>query len=84
MKVVSNSGPLMALGKIGQIHLLYPVYGTILIPAAADTESTERNLSRGSLISSSGFGTSMALILVTMGLSLPPTTIRSSFCRLPS
>ncbi len=25
MKVVCNSGPLMALGKIGQVHLLYPL-----------------------------------------------------------
>ena len=35
MKVVCNSGPLMALSKIGQIHLLYPVYGVVLTPVDA-------------------------------------------------
>ena len=57
---------------------------TILMPAAAKTQSTEVNLSRGSLISSNGLGTRMALMLATTGLSLPPTTIRSSFWRVPS
>jgi predicted nucleic acid-binding protein len=32
MKVVSNAGPLIALGKLGQLGLLLTLYGTILIP----------------------------------------------------
>ncbi len=47
MKVVSNSGPLMALGKIGQIQLLYPVYGAILIPSAVYEEAVLEGLARG-------------------------------------
>lgn len=31
MKLVSNSGPLMALAEIGQIHLLHPFYGATSI-----------------------------------------------------
>lgn len=47
MKVVSNSGPLMALGKIGQIHLLYPLYGTILVPSVVYEESVLDGLAIG-------------------------------------
>jgi predicted nucleic acid-binding protein len=37
----------MALGKIGQIHLLYPVYGTVLIPSAVYEEAVLDGLARG-------------------------------------
>lgn len=37
----------MALGKIGQIHLLYPVYGMILIPSAVYEEAVLDGLARG-------------------------------------
>lgn len=47
MKVVCNSGPLMALGKIGQVHLLYPVYGVVLIPSAVYDEAVLSGLARG-------------------------------------
>ena len=47
MKVVSNSGPLMALAKIGQIGLLYPVYGVVLIPNAVYEETVFSGLVRG-------------------------------------
>jgi len=53
-------------------------------PAAAKTDSTEVNLSRGSLISSNGLGTRIALIRVTIGFSLPPITITSSLFNVPS
>ena len=32
MKVVSNAGPLIALGKLGQLGLLLKLYDTITIP----------------------------------------------------
>ena len=32
MRVVSNAGPLIALGKLGQLGLLLMLYGEILIP----------------------------------------------------
>jgi predicted nucleic acid-binding protein len=32
VKVVSNAGPLIALGKLGQLSLLLTLYGEILIP----------------------------------------------------
>jgi predicted nucleic acid-binding protein len=32
VKVVSNAGPLIALGKLGQLGLLLKLYGEILIP----------------------------------------------------
>jgi predicted nucleic acid-binding protein len=32
LKVVSNAGPLIALGKLGQLGLLLKLYGKILIP----------------------------------------------------
>ncbi|MCI0690669.1 DUF3368 domain-containing protein [candidate division KSB1 bacterium] len=47
MKVVCNSGPLMALGKIGQVHLLYPLYGTVLIPSAVYGEAVLSGWTRG-------------------------------------
>lgn len=47
MKVVCNSGPLMALGKIGQVHLLYPLYGAVLIPSAVYDEAVLSGLARG-------------------------------------
>lgn len=47
MKVVSNSGPLMAMAKVGQIHLLAPLYGTVLIPSAVYEETVLDGLSRG-------------------------------------
>jgi len=47
LKVVSNSGPLMALGKLGQVHLLYPLYGTVLIPTVVYEEAVLDGLSLG-------------------------------------
>ena len=47
MNVVCNSGPLMALGKIGQVHLLYAVYGVVLIPSAVYDEAVLSGLARG-------------------------------------
>ena len=56
----------------------------ILIPEAAWASLMLLNFLRGSLISSRGWGTSMALILVVIGPSLPPITIVSSAFRVPS
>jgi len=47
VKVVVDSGPLMALGKIGQIHLLYPIYDVALVPSAVYKESVLDGLARG-------------------------------------
>ncbi len=56
----------------------------IFIPAAAETWSTEVNLSRGSLISSRGLGKRAARTLVMMGFSLAPTMMVSPFFSIPS
>jgi predicted nucleic acid-binding protein len=37
----------MALGKVGQIHLLYPLYGTVLVPSAVYEETVRAGLARG-------------------------------------
>lgn len=47
MKVVCNSGPLIALSKIGQIHVLYQVYGSVLIPSTIYEETVLQGLARG-------------------------------------
>jgi predicted nucleic acid-binding protein len=47
VKVVSNSGPLMALAKVGQIHLLTSLYEEILIPSAVYEETVANGLARG-------------------------------------
>ncbi len=47
MKVVSNSGPLIALAKLGCLHLLRPLYGQISIPSAVYTEAVSDGLARG-------------------------------------
>ena len=56
----------------------------IFKPAAASTLSTGLNLSRGSLISSSGFGNKTALGFITITESLFATTILSPFLMEPS
>jgi len=40
-KVVSNTGPLIALASIGQISLLQSLFGTILIPPAVRAETQD-------------------------------------------
>jgi predicted nucleic acid-binding protein len=45
--IVSNSGPLITLAKINQIHLLYPLYGTVLILSAVYEEAAVEGLARG-------------------------------------
>ena len=47
MKVVANSGPLMALGKLGLLDLLYDLYGRIYIPSAVYTEVVVRGSEHG-------------------------------------
>ena len=44
MKVIANAGPLMALGKLGLVHLLYSLYGPVLIPSAVYEEVVVRGL----------------------------------------
>ena len=44
MKVVANAGPLMALGKLGLVHLLHLLYGPVLVPAAVHEEVVIRGL----------------------------------------
>ena len=38
MKVVANAGPLMALGKLGLLHLLHQLYGPVLVPSIVHEE----------------------------------------------
>jgi len=47
VKVVANSGPLMALGKLGLLDLLYDLYGRIYIPSAVYTEVVVRGSEHG-------------------------------------
>ncbi len=47
MKVVSNSGPLIALGKLGLTGLLHSLYGNVLIPSAVFDEAVTRGVQRG-------------------------------------
>lgn len=47
MNVVSNAGPLIALGKLGQLSLLLTLYGDILIPREVYTEVVINGLRRG-------------------------------------
>ncbi len=42
MIVVANSGPLMALGKLGLLELLPRLYGQVRLPAAVYTEVVVR------------------------------------------
>ncbi|MBM3128615.1 MAG: hypothetical protein FJ009_08345 [Chloroflexi bacterium] len=42
MKVVSDAGPLIALGKLGSIDLPFRLYGQILIPRAVYVEVVNR------------------------------------------
>ncbi len=42
MKVVSDAGPLIALGKLGTVDLPFRLYGQILIPHAVYVEVVER------------------------------------------
>jgi predicted nucleic acid-binding protein len=47
MKVVANAGPLMALGKLGLVHLLHQLYNPVLIPSAVHDEVVARGLELG-------------------------------------
>ncbi len=47
MKVVSNAGPLMNLGKLGLVHLLHQLYATVLIPASVYDEVVVRGSELG-------------------------------------
>lgn len=38
MKVVSNAGPLIVLGKLGQLGLLVKLYNEVLIPPKVELE----------------------------------------------
>lgn len=47
MKVVSNAGPLIALGKLGQLSVLLTLYGDILIPRQVYNEVVINGLRLG-------------------------------------
>ena len=47
MSVVSNAGPLMALGKLNRLELLVEVYGQVQITRAVYTEVVTQGLARG-------------------------------------
>lgn len=46
MKVVSNAGPLIALGKLGRLELLIKLYGKFLIHIAPDYQLSFRSTMR--------------------------------------
>lgn len=47
MIVVTNAGPLMALAKLGLLHLLGRLYGKVLIPGAVFDEVVLRGIEQG-------------------------------------
>ena len=47
MKIVSNSGPVMSLAKLGLLDLLYNLYGQICIPSAVHYEVVAHGLDSG-------------------------------------
>lgn len=47
MRVVSNSGPIIALGKLGLLDLLYHLYGQVYIPSAVHIEVVVRGSEHG-------------------------------------
>ena len=47
MKVVSNAGPLITLGKLGQLSMLLTLYGDILIPREVYNEVVINGLRLG-------------------------------------
>ena len=47
MNVVSNAGPLIALGKLGQLGLLLTLYGNILMPREVYNEVVINGLRLG-------------------------------------
>ena len=47
MKVIVDSGPLMALGKINALNLLHQVYGQTRIPSVVYDEVVTRGLETG-------------------------------------
>ena len=47
MSVVTNAGPLMALGKLGLLQLLHALYGLVLVPEEVHHEVVHRGLALG-------------------------------------
>lgn len=47
MIVVTNAGPLMALAKLGFLHLLGPLYGKVLMPGAVYDEVVQCGMDQG-------------------------------------
>lgn len=47
MIVVTNAGPLMALAKLGLLHLLGRLYGNVLMPVAVYDEVVLRGMEQG-------------------------------------
>ena len=47
MKVVANSGPIIALAKLGLLSLLRELYGNVIIPSTVYHEVVTKGLQRG-------------------------------------
>ncbi len=47
MKAVANAGPLIALGKLGLVHLLKPLHDQVLVPSIVYEEVVTRGVELG-------------------------------------
>jgi len=47
VRIFSNAGPLMALGKLGQVELLFRLFGQVRLPAAVHREVVLQGLQQG-------------------------------------
>ena len=47
MKVIANSGPIIALAKLGLLSLLKELYGAVVIPSTVNHEVVIKGLQRG-------------------------------------
>lgn len=78
MKVVADSGPLIALSKLAALHLLHSLYGEVLIPSAVHVEVVGRG-TEGAHPDAYAVGLAVrrgCIIVTAMGDAELPTGIR--------
>jgi predicted nucleic acid-binding protein len=73
VKVVSNSGPLMALGKLGLVSLFHALYDSVLIPTAVYEEVVTRGLEQNQ---PDAYAVQLAIARNEIGvIDVPPETM---------